>query len=241
MLKFQKKKSIEFVLPLRPLRSPCEVSPRADLCGEKFFGLPRVARGFTLVELMIVMGVIIILVAMVLPVIIGAKDKARKKQALAEAHNIVLALKGYHMEFGKWPNQSQADNDTTYFADNHLVIQPLIGHNPRGKVFLAIQLLSTNTSGGSTNITGQTDNLGNLVDPWGVPYVVCLDENMNGACLINVSNVLYTNNFTSVSNTYWATNYPVPNIEAVVASFVKQAIVDPTNTPFDVETWSEPQ
>ena len=212
--------------------------------GETNKRLPRAARGFTLIELMIVMGVIIILVAMMFPVIIGARAKARNKQALTEAHNIVLALKGYRMEFGKWPNQTQAADDTTYFTNNHLVIAPLIGNNPRGKVFLAIQLLSTNISGGLTNLTGQTDSITNLVDPWGVPYVIGLDENMDGSTLINISNVPYANMFATPSAPYYYlagattnTRYTVANVEVAVASFAGKTNI----LTFEVETWSDPR
>jgi len=187
----------------------------------------QVARAFTLVELMIVMGIIVILVAMMFPVIIGAKEKARKKQALTEAHNIVLALKGYRMEFGKWPNQTQSAQDTTYFTNNHLVITPLMGHNERGKVFLAVQA------------TNQTDSVTNLVDPWGVPYVIGLDENMDGSTLIGITNVSYDNVFASATKSYSATNYSVANTEVAVASFANKT--NANQAAFEVETWSEPR
>ena len=196
---------------------------------------------FTLVELMIVMGVIIILVAMLFPVIIGAKEKARKKQALTEAHNIVLALKGYRMEFDKWPDQTRADFDKTYFTNNHLVVAPLTGKNPRGKVFLAIQSLSTNISGNLTNLTGQTDCSGNYIDPWGVPYVICINEDMSTNCLINLLNVTYANNFAVPLTvySYSATNYSVANMEVAVASFA--GTTNANQSAFSVETWSDPQ
>jgi len=181
---------------------------------------------------MLVMGVIIILVAMLFPVVIGMKDKARKKQALTEAHSIVLALKGYQMEYGKWPNQTQAVHDTFYFTNNHEVIVPLIGHNPRGKVFLTIQA------------TNQTDSVTNFTDPWGVPYVICLNEDMSTNCLIDFTNVVYSNNFASppTAYSYSATNYSVANVEAAVASFAGNTNANQKKfEDYGVETWSEPR
>jgi len=184
---------------------------------------------------MLVMGVIIILVAMLFPVVIGMKDKARKKQALTEAHSIVLALKGYQMEYGKWPNQTQAVHDTFYFTNNHEVIVPLIGHNPRGKVFLTIQA------------TNQTDSVTNFTDPWGAPYLICFDEDMDGNCKFFFKNVGYTNSFVSppiigyYSATNRFTNYFVANMDVAVASFAGGTNADQTNQPFTVETWSEPR
>lgn len=208
----------------------------------------RAKSGFSLIELMMVMGVIVILVAMLFPVILGQRAKAKKKQALVEAHNIVLALKAYNMDYGKWPNQSQAASDTTYFADNHLIIKPLIGDNPRGKVYLAVQPLSSNVdSSGRTNFIGQMDFLANYVDPWGVPYVICMDEDMNGDSEIYLKNVIYTNIFSvpqtiySYSATNYFTNYIAANVDVAVASFADKTNANPSNAAFEVETWSEPR
>jgi type II secretory pathway pseudopilin PulG len=177
---------------------------------------------------MLVMGVIVILMTLLFPVVIGMKEKARKKQALAEAHSIVLALKGYRMEFGKWPNQTQAEHDETYFTNNHKVITPLRGHNPRGKAFLTLQA------------SNQTDAVTNFIDPWGVPYVICLDENADGDCMIDFTNIVYRNIFAETIYTYSATNYLVADMEAVAASFANKTNAT-LDAPFEVETWSEPQ
>jgi type II secretory pathway pseudopilin PulG len=181
---------------------------------------------------MLVMGVIVILMTLLFPVVIGMKDKARKKQALAEAHAIVLALKGYRMEYGKWPNQTQAGGDTTYFTNNHKIIQPLIGHhpreNPRGKVFLSLQQ------------SNQTDTVTNFTDPWGAPYVICLDENADGDCMIDFTNIVYANIFANTIYAYSATNYLIADMEAVAASFANTTNAT-LAAPFEIETWSEPQ
>lgn len=205
--------------------------------------------GFSLIELLIVMAVIAILVALIFPVIMGAREKARKKQAVVEAHNLALALKAYYMEFGQWPNQSQAALDTTYFTNNYQVILPLIGYNPRGKIFLTLQF---STFAGANVVAGrQTDFATNFIDPWGVPYVICLDENMDVNCQLSVSNVLYTNFFSTppLAKYYFAglsTNaiYSVANANVAVGSFAGGTNVSPAESPpgaFQVETWSEPR
>ncbi len=180
-------------------------------------------RGFTLVELMVVISIIAILVSMLFTVIIGAKDKARKKQALTEAYNIVLALKTYYAEYEKWPNQIYKTNDTTYFANNYLVIRELVGQNQRKKAFLAVP-------------TNQIDSAGNFVDPWGIPYVICLDDDLNGNCTISVTNFAYYNSIGVPSRTnIYSYGYSVPNMDVAVASFAN------TTNSFPVETWSEPR
>ena len=148
-------------------------------------GLPA---AFTLLEVMIVIGIIAILVGLLFPVIIGVTARAKQKQAMAETSTILMAIKAYRQEYGKWPAQIQAVQDTTYVTNNYLVIQPLLGSNltigssqmnPKNKLFLNLQV--------STN--GNPDYAGNYLDPWGIPYVICMDENGNNGLSIVWSNM----------------------------------------------------
>jgi len=59
--------------------------------------------GFTLIELIAVMGVIGILFAIMLPAVNGMKTKAREKEASATAAALITAITAYHAEIGKWP------------------------------------------------------------------------------------------------------------------------------------------
>lgn len=58
---------------------------------------------FTLVELLIVISVIAILAGLLLPAIGKVKDKARKVQAKAGAHALVIAIKSYESTYGLLP------------------------------------------------------------------------------------------------------------------------------------------
>jgi type II secretory pathway pseudopilin PulG len=196
---------------------------------------------FTLVELMIVMIVIIILMAMLFPAVIGQRDKAKRRQAQAEVYNLYRALEDYKMTFGMWPNQTQAINDTTYFTNNWRAILPLLGNNSRGKVCLRIQ---------SSN---QFDSISNYLDPWGVPYVIAFNENMDTNILICISNISYYSAYSvpPVMNYFTATNcvatngvdfyYSVGYMDVAVASFgVSPATPFATNivATFSIESWS---
>ncbi len=119
---------------------------------------------FTMIELLIVMGVIAILVGLLYTVTTTIPENARKSQARTEVRSIALALKAYKVDNGKWPNQTQGETDTTYFANNYLVIRELIGSNVRGKVYLDVP-------------TNRLNPDGSYFDPWGTPYVICMDEN----------------------------------------------------------------
>ena len=192
---------------------------------------PRASGAFTLLEVMLVIGIIAILAALLFPVIIGARARAKETQAAAETRTILVAIKVYRQEYGKWPAQIQATQDTTYITNNWLVIQPLLGSNlinngrawnPKNKIFLNMQVNTNNP-----------DYAGNYLDPWGIPYVICMDESGDNQLIISTNPVSYVASnlvlgatniyiYTSVpilgsTNTY-PTNYVAPSTDAGVAS-----------------------
>ncbi len=122
--------------------------------------------GFTMIELLIVMGVLAILIGLIYSVTTALPESARDNQAKTEVRAIALALKAYKADNGKWPNQTQDATDTVYFANNYLVVRELMGDNPRRKVYLEVP-------------TNRLDPDGNYFDPWGMPYVICMDEDGN--------------------------------------------------------------
>ena len=154
----------------------------------------RPSSGFTLLEMMLVIGIIAILAGMLFPVIIGVRARVREKQAAAETRTILMAIKAYRQEYGKWPAQIQQAQDVTYVTNNYLVIQPLLGSNiidgrplnPKNKVFLNLQVNTNNP-----------DYAGNYLDPWGIPYVICMDENGDNKLMIDTNPVYYVSSNTS--------------------------------------------
>jgi prepilin-type N-terminal cleavage/methylation domain-containing protein len=72
----------------------------------------RRENGFTLIELLVVIAIIAILVAMLLPALARAKDKARKTVCLSNLRQIAYAYHLYNL-----------DNN------NHLPTQPMLGYS----------------------------------------------------------------------------------------------------------------
>ncbi|MEI8020689.1 MAG: DUF1559 domain-containing protein [Schlesneria sp.] len=70
-------------------------------------------KGFTLIELMVVIAVIAVLVALILPTIQQARDTARRTQCKNNLRQIGLALQNYCDIYGRFPPGYVASSDTT--------------------------------------------------------------------------------------------------------------------------------
>ena len=77
-----------------------------------FFSKP-VRRGFTLIELMVVISVIAVLVALILPAIQQAREAARRTQCKNNLRQIGLALQNYCDLYDRFPPGYVASSDTT--------------------------------------------------------------------------------------------------------------------------------
>jgi general secretion pathway protein G len=110
------------------------------------FGKLRESRGFTLIELMVVIVILSLLAVLVGPKIIGRSDDAKVADAKVQIRNIETALKLYKLDSGNFPSTEQGLQS--------LVAKPTVGKIPN------------NYKAG-----GYLENKNVPKDPWGNDYV----------------------------------------------------------------------
>ena len=163
-------------------------------------------RGFTLVELLVVITIIAVLVGLLFPVGNAVMNSSRKTQASADETRIVNACMAYQTDYGKMPvNRDNTGYETCYgdagknsrypgyelYDILRAIPNPNDPYNsdnlnPRQVVYLQ----SANAKNPSNPREGfllkdfndgtYTIKQGALVDPWGNEYVVWLDANGDG-------------------------------------------------------------
>lgn len=135
---------------------------------------------FTLVELLMAIGIIVILAAISIPTALSAIKKAETAKAQAEMTALVTALKNYESTYGFLPFHFRKSSNTSPASDGEVqpgdysdFIKVLQGENleikgrkmnPRKLAFLEIQ--------GNTK--------GEYEDPWGNDYTVVIDGDGDG-------------------------------------------------------------
>jgi general secretion pathway protein G len=104
-----------------------------------------IARGFTLIEIMVVITILGVLAALIVPRVVGRTDDAKIAAAKQDIASIMQALKLYRLDNGRYPTTDQ--------GLQALIVKP------------TTEPLPSNWKQG-----GYIERSGVPVDPWGEPY-----------------------------------------------------------------------
>jgi general secretion pathway protein G len=84
-----------------------------DVMKTELINKPRQQRGFTLIELMVVLAIIGVLAALIVPNVLGRADDARITAARTDVGNLMQALKLYKLDNQRFPTGEQGLNALT--------------------------------------------------------------------------------------------------------------------------------
>ena len=106
---------ISSACPPRSLRSVCKAVSGATHCYgvlmqltlRRATGARRLPRGFTLIEIMVVITILGILAALIVPRVVGRTDDARIAAAKQDIASLLQALKLYRLDNGSYPSTEQ--------------------------------------------------------------------------------------------------------------------------------------
>ena len=71
------------------------------------------SKGFTLIELAVVLAIIAVLAAILTPMVTGYLDQARVARAQADTRTVADAIKLYQRDTGRWPVYNSASDFST--------------------------------------------------------------------------------------------------------------------------------
>ena len=135
---------------------------------------------FTLIELIVVIGIIFILLGLAFPVFQGVLERAKKVQAKNDLTQIVTAVNAFYTEYGRYPTTASTDGAATYgpggsTTENGALLSELRATtsvlNTRQIVFISPPDSKDQTHPRS----GLKSSSSGFYDPWGTEYAVAMD------------------------------------------------------------------
>jgi prepilin-type N-terminal cleavage/methylation domain-containing protein len=135
-------------------------------------------RGFTLIEMLVVIGIIGILASLAVPAATGVMKKAKKVKTSAALKDIQIAIKMYQQEYNRYPIRAGTTTESPIALDEgSSLLKILLGENDQKMNPREIKFIEpTMGKNGSGGLTGTEGNYG-LKDSWGEPYQVLMDAN----------------------------------------------------------------
>ena len=143
-------------------------------------------RNFTLVELLVVIGIIAILAGMLMAGIMYAPAKAQKAKAQAEVTTLVNAIKQYESAYGVLPIPTGAlSSDGTLSSANYKLMIHLLQADAEGLSDSDEKALKKLNKRWTKFMDIQGNEAGVYTDPWGENYNVVFDANYDGKIIMD--------------------------------------------------------
>lgn len=126
--------------------------------------------GFTLIEILVVAGIIAILMGMIGSASFTARQRAYQAQANAEVRELAAAFRAYWLTYGYWPPEVQGfGSDESYKPISRALLRSIMGENLSGagantREIVFLQIADKNFG---VDNSGSADM---FLDPWGNAY-----------------------------------------------------------------------
>ncbi len=146
-------------------------------------------RGFTLVELLVVIAVIAVLVALLLPAIGAVQRSLRKNATKARYADYRLAYENYRADYGYYPSLGASGSVVKLFQNNEIFLETLTGRKIDGQPLTAGSAAAKANPRRYSYLSLSPEALappgspyaGQLVDAFDNPHiVVVIDRDRNG-------------------------------------------------------------
>jgi prepilin-type N-terminal cleavage/methylation domain-containing protein len=135
-------------------------------------------QAFTLIELLIVIGIIALLAGMAVPAGNMVMKRARALQAKAAMSGLVIAIKGYQTEYNRYPMAAGKTEDTLIdTATDPDFLDTLMANNATNN---PRQVKFYDPAPAKNGTNGYDDAAKTLLDPWGNGYQIVIDYNQDG-------------------------------------------------------------
>jgi prepilin-type N-terminal cleavage/methylation domain-containing protein len=149
--------------------------------------LPHRSRnGFTLVELLIVISIIMVLAALGFAGVQNALKNAKKVQSLNMATNLAMGIQNFYDEYGYLPvSNPGAGSYQTNSGDGVTILKVLVAKEATGNSqlntkyinYLTIKAAKGRKAGMDYGSSGSDPN--GLYDAWGKPFTIIFDDDYN--------------------------------------------------------------